>query len=117
MSLGSVEGLLHGRGIEGNHETARFGWRHLGPLFAAGIRQGRAQQLRLVSCRRWHLDEVLLEVNGVQHHLRRAVDHKGEGLEAFAPKHRDKKAALRFLRKLGKRHGRPEGLATDGLRA
>jgi transposase-like protein len=38
-------------------------------------------------------------------------------LEAYVSKHRDKKAALRFLKKLLKRHGRPEELVTDGLRS
>ena len=56
-------------------------------------------------------------MNGVQHYLWRAVDHEGEVLEAYVTKHRDKKAALRFLRKLMKRHGRVEALVTDGLRS
>ena len=56
---------------------------------------------------RWcrHLDEVFVKINGVQHYLWRAVDHEGEVLEAFVSKHRDKKAALKFLRKLMRRHG------------
>ena len=66
---------------------------------------------------RWHLDEVFVKVNGVQHYLWRAVDHEGEVLEAYVTKQRDKAAALRFLRKLMKRHGRPGELVTDGLRS
>ena len=58
-----------------------------------------------------------MKVNGVQHYLWRAVDHEGEVLEAFVSKQRDKKAALKFLRKLMKRHGRAEELVTDGLRS
>ncbi len=38
-------------------------------------------------------------------------------LEAYVSKQRDKKAALKFLRKLIRRHGRPEELVTDGLRS
>jgi putative transposase len=38
-------------------------------------------------------------------------------LEAFVSKRRDKKAALKFLRKLMNRHGRAEELVTDGLRS
>src|SRR5687768_15266963 len=49
--------------------------------------------------------------------LWRAVDHEGEVLEAFVSKQRDKKAALKFLKKLMKRHGRAEELVTDGLRS
>ncbi len=45
------------------------------------------------------------------------MDHEGEVLEAFVSKTRDKKAALKFLRKLMKRHGRAEELVTDGLKS
>jgi hypothetical protein len=45
------------------------------------------------------------------------VDHEGEVLEAFVSKHRDRKAALTFLRKLMKRHDRPNELVTDKLRS
>ncbi len=38
-------------------------------------------------------------------------------LEAYVTKQRDRKAALKFLRKLMKRHGRAEELVTDGLRS
>ncbi len=38
-------------------------------------------------------------------------------LEAFVSKQRDKKAALKLLKKLMKRHGRAEELVTDGLRS
>jgi putative transposase len=46
---------------------------------------------------RWHLDEVFVKVNGVQHYLWRAVDHEGEVLEAYVTKTRDK-AQPQFLR-------------------
>jgi putative transposase len=45
------------------------------------------------------------------------VDHEGEVLEAYVSKTRDKAAALKFLKKLMKRHGRPGELVTDGLRS
>ena len=45
------------------------------------------------------------------------MDHEGEVIEAFVTKRRDKAAALRFLRKLMKRHGRPEEVVTDKLRS
>lgn len=48
---------------------------------------------------RWHLDEMFVKIGGETHYLWRAVDHEGEVLEAFVTKRRDKKAALRFLRR------------------
>ena len=52
-----------------------------------------------VSRCRWHLDEVFVRIHGETHYLRRAVDHDGEVLETYVTKKRDRKAALRFLRK------------------
>ena len=66
---------------------------------------------------RWHLDEVYVKINGVTHYLWRAVDHEGEVLESFVTKTRDRKAALKFLRKSMKRHGRPENIVTDWSRS
>jgi putative transposase len=116
LSLRNVEDLLHERGIEVSHEAVRFWWLRFGPMFAAEIRKRRVSGMR-ASRWRWHLDEVFVKINGVQHYLWRAVDHEGEVLEAYVTKHRDKAAALRFLKKLMKRHGRPEELVTDGLRS
>jgi putative transposase len=116
LSLRNVEDLLHERGIEVSPETVRFWWQRFGPKFASEIRRRRIGQMRS-SRWRWHLDKVFVRANGMQHYLWRAVDHEGEVLEAFVSKQRDKKAALKFLRKLMKRHGRPEELVTDTLRS
>ena len=45
------------------------------------------------------------------------MDHEDEVLKAFVSEHRDRRAALRFLRKLMKRHGRPEKLVADRHRS
>ena len=65
---------------------------------------------------RWHLDEVFVKIRGENHYLWRAVDHEGEVLESLVTKKRDRKAALRFLRKVMKRYGRPKTIVTDKLR-
>ena len=51
------------------------------------------------------------------HYLWRAVDHEGEVLESYVTKTPDKSAALRFLKKALKRHGKAEKIVTDGLRS
>jgi putative transposase len=66
---------------------------------------------------RWHLDEVFVKINGERHYLWRAVDHDGEVLESYVTKRRDRKAALKFLRKIMKRHGKVAVLITDKLRS
>ena len=66
---------------------------------------------------KWHLDEVYVKINGEMHYLWRAVDLEGEVLESYVTKTRDKQAALTFMKKALKRHGSPETITTDGLRA
>lgn len=66
---------------------------------------------------RWHLDEVFVKINGERHYLWRAIDHDGEVLESFVTKRRDKKTALKFLRKTLKQHGRVDEFVTDRLRS
>jgi len=117
LSLRNVEDLLHERGIEISHETVRFWWLRFGPMFAAEIRRKRVDRMR--GCRqwRWHLDEMFVKINGEKHYLWRAVDHEGEVQESLVTKTRDRKAALKFLGKLLKRHGRPDIFVTDCLRS
>jgi len=43
------------------------------------------------------------------------VDHEGEVLESVATKRRNKRAALKMLRKLMRRYGQPDALVTDRL--
>ena len=116
LSLRNVEDLLHERGIDVSHETVRYWWLRFGPMFAAEIRKRRIEAMKS-SRWRWHLDEMFVKINGEQHYLWRAVDHEGEVLESFVTKRRDKKAALKFLRKAMRKHGRPEVLVTDRLRS
>lgn len=115
LSLRNVEDLLHERGIDITYETVRFWWNRFGTVFAAEIRRNRVQAMRHFRHRRWHLDEVFVKINGEKHYLWRAVDHEGEVLESFVTKRRDKRSALKFLRKSLKRHGITETIVTDGL--
>ena len=86
-------------------------------MFAAEIRKKRILNLRAYSNWQWHLDEVFVKINGETHYLWRAVDHEGEVLETYVSKRRDRKAALKFLRKLMKRYGSPNVIVTDKLRS
>ena len=117
LSLRNVEDLLHERGIDISHETVRFWWNRFGPIFAAEIRKNRVSQMRAYSNWQWHLDEAFVKITGERHYLWRAVDYEGEVLESFVTKRRDRKAALKFLSKTMKRHGRPHIFVTDKLRS
>jgi putative transposase len=60
---------------------------------------------------------LYVKINGEMHYLWRAVDHEGEVLESFVTKQKDKAAALKFIKKALKRHGRPQAIVTDRLRS
>jgi putative transposase len=117
LSLRNVEDLLHERGVDVSHETVRFWWHRFGPMFAAEIRKRRIEGMRS-SRLRWHLDEMFVKINGETHYLWRAVDHEGEVLESFVTKTRDRKAALKFLRKAMRKVSatpRPYAARLDGF--
>ncbi|WP_436644516.1 IS6 family transposase [Microbaculum sp. FT89] len=115
LSLRNVEDLLHERGVDVSYESIRYWWHRFGPMFAAEIRRRRINRMRAFSTWRWHVNEMFVKINGEQHYLWRAVDHEGEVLEAVVTRRRDRKAALKFLRKLMRRYGRPREIVTDGL--
>jgi len=117
LSLRNVEDLLHERGIDLCHESVRKWVDRFGPMFASKIRRRRASFMRQHTQWQWHLDEVFVKINGVQHYLWRAVDHEGEILESYVTKKRDKQAALTFLKKAMKRYGSPQVIVTDRLRS
>ena len=66
---------------------------------------------------KWHLDEIFVKINGERYDLWRAVDHLGEVLESYVTKKRDKKAALKFMKKPMLRYGSPNEIVTDRLRS
>jgi len=117
LSLRNVEDLLFERGIDICHETVRLWWNRFGPMFAGEIRRKRVQHMRAFTHWKWHLDEVYVKINGEMRYLWRAVDHEGEVLESYVTKTRDKAAALKFIKKTMKRHGRTRTIVTDGLRS
>jgi putative transposase len=117
LSLRNVEDLLFERGIDICHETVRLWWNRFGPLFAADIRRQRINRMKGSCHWKWHLDEMYVRLNGEMVYLWRAVDHEGEVLESYVTRKRDKAAALRFMKKALKRHGKAETIITDGLRS
>ncbi|MCP5398229.1 MAG: IS6 family transposase [Sphingobium sp.] len=117
LSLRNVEDLLFARGIDISYETVRYWWGRFGPMFAAEVRRQRLGRMRGRRHFRWHLDEMYVKINGETHYLWRAVDHEGEVLESYVTKKRDKAAALTFMKKALKRHGRVNKIVTDGLKS
>ena len=67
---------------------------------------------------KWHLDEVFIRIQGVQHYLWRAVDQDGVVLDILVQERRDGTAAKRFFRRLLKGlEYVPRVIVTDKLRS
>lgn len=110
-SLRDVEEMLAERGIDVTYETVRCWANKFGPAIAANIRKRRGQADSV-----WHLDEMVVRINGKRMFMWRAVDKEGEVLDVLVQKRRNKAAALKFLRKLLKNQGYvPDQIVTDGL--
>ncbi len=66
----------------------------------------------------WHLDEVYLKIDGRMAYLWRAVDAEGEVLDVLVQSKRNKRAALKLMRKLLKKYGFvPDKLVTNDLKS
>ena len=101
------------RGIMVSYETVRRWLNHFGPLIAAALRKRRPKPHTT-----WHLDEVYLKIDGRMIYLWRAVDAEGEVLDVLVQSKRNKRAALKLMRKLLRKHGfLPTTFVTDDLRS
>src|SRR6202142_3844282 len=113
LSFRDVEDLLAERGIMVAYETVRRWVNHFGPRIAANLRKRRPKPQTT-----WHLDEVYLKIDGRMVYLWRAVDAEGEVLDVLVQSRRNKRAALKLMRKLLKKYGFiPDKLVTDDLRS
>ena len=99
LSLRNVEDLLHECCVDVRYESVRYWCHRFGSQFARLINKRRAGGMQSSNWK-WHLDEVFVKVDGERHYLWRAVDHEGEVLESYVTKKRDKKAALKLMKKL-----------------
>jgi len=95
LSYRDVEELLAERGVIVTYETIRRWSRKFGQAYANGLRRRRPRPGD-----KWHLDEVFISINGVQHSLWRAVDQEGSVLDILVQSRRDAAAARKFFRRL-----------------
>jgi transposase-like protein len=103
--------MLAERGIDVSYESVRRWSVKFGLDYARRLRKTRPRPDG-----RWHLDEVFVSINGKRMYLWRAVDSEGEVLDILVQSRRNKKAALKLMRKLLKRQGFvPDAFVTDKL--
>lgn len=112
LSTADVEDLLAERGAIVSREAIRNWVNRFGTHFAACIRRDRPRPND-----KWHMDEVVVPINGVKHWLWRAVDGNGDTLDILVQTRRNAKAARRFLTRLINQFGLPKVVITDRLRS
>jgi len=111
LSFRNVEDLLAERVIDVFYESVRRWLVKFGLGYAYKLRRSRPRPDA-----RWHLDEMFVSIHGRQMYLWRAVDSEGEVLDILVQRRRDKKAALKLMRKLLKKQGFvPDAFVTDKL--
>lgn len=113
MSFRDIECLMAQRGLDISYETIRRWVHKFGPQYARHIRKTR----RKISAT-WHLDEVYIRTGKDRYYLWRAVDDEGEVLDVLVQKRRNKRAALKLMRRLLKNHHtHPKHIVTDYLKS
>jgi putative transposase len=113
LSYRDVEEVLAQRGLDISYETIRRWVRKFGSVIARRLRQRRPRPSD-----RWHLDEMVVRIAGRRMYLWRAVDHEGEILDVLVQHRRDRRAALKLMRKLLRKQGfAPRLVVTDKLRS
>ena len=113
LSYRDVEDLLAERGLDISYETVRRWVLKFGPMVARRLRERRPRPSG-----RWHLDEMVVRIAGKRMYLWRAVDHEGEILDVLVQRRRDKRAALKLMRKLLRKQGfAPRLVVADKLRS
>src|ERR1700716_1107556 len=95
LSYRDVEELLAQRGLDLSYESVRSWVLKFGPAIAQ-----RPPQRRPRPSDRWHLDEMVVRIAGKRMYLWRAVDHEGEILDVLLQRRRDRRAAVKLMRKL-----------------
>ncbi len=95
LSYRDVEELLAERGVIVTYEAVRQWCRKFGQHDANTLRRRRVRPGD-----KWHLDEVLVAINGATYYVWRAVDQAGNVLAILVRSRRNKAAAKQFFRTL-----------------
>jgi len=111
LSFRDIEKILACRDIVVTYETIRQWCLKFTPSFSTSLRK---KQGALGD--QWFLDEVFVKINGKRHYLWRAVDQYGCELDILLTTKRNKRAAVKFFKKLFKGQSQqPRKITTDKL--
>lgn len=110
LSCRNIQQMMAKRGVQLTYETVREWCHKFVPLYAAHLRKKRA---RIAS--KWHLDEVFIRMNGVQHYLWRAVDQIRATIDILVHPRRDRWAACASFASYCTQLRAPRVIVTDKL--
>ncbi|MEK4032298.1 IS6 family transposase [Methylocystis sp. IM3] len=108
ISYRQLEEMMEERGVEVDHST----------LNRWVVKYAPELDRQFRSCKRpvgssWRLDETYVKIKGTWEYLYRAVDKAGATVDFLLTAKRDRKAALRFLRRAIDQNGAPTKITID----
>src|ERR1700734_2856697 len=108
ISYRQIEEMMEERGVEVDHSTLnRWVLKYVPASEKAFLARKRPVGFS------WRLDETYVKVKGAWKYLYRAVDRAGATVDFLMTAKRDRKAALRFLRKAIWHNGTPSKITID----
>ena len=108
ISYRQLEEMMEERGVEVDHSSLNRWVLKYVPLLDQAFRMRK----RRVGGS-WRMDETYVRIRGQWKYLYRAVDKAGATVDFLLTAKRDRKAALRFLRKAIGQNGTPEKITID----
>ncbi len=108
LSYRQIEEMMQERGVEVDHSTLHRWVLKYVPLLEGAF---LARKRPVGGC--WRMDETYLRIKGVWKYLYRTIDKAGATVDFLLTARRDRRAALRFLRKAAGRHGVPQKVTID----
>jgi putative transposase len=113
LSYRDVEELLAESGLDIPYESVRSWVLKFGPTIARRLRQARPR-----ASDRWLLDEMVVRIASKTCISGDAVEQEGEILDVWVQRRRDRRAAVKLMRKLlRKQDFAPKTVTTDKLRS
>jgi len=108
LSYRDIEELMHERGFSVDHSTINRWVLHYSPQLEAAFRRKKKRVGN-----RWRMDGSYIKVKGQWKYYYRVVDKQGQTIDFLLTATRNKKAALRFLRKAINENGKPSLVNID----
>ena len=108
LSYRDIEEIMAERGFEVDHSTI-----HRWVIRYAPLLEQKFRQVKRKPCGRWRLDETYIKVKDEWKYYYRAVDRNGDTVDFLLTAKRDKKAALRYLKKAIGSSGKPSLINID----